>query len=478
MAIYEVRWTIKMMSGSDNKDATTVKPKRRRWWRGWWWKAPLSLILIVIATHAIWFFVARAAWHRELAELKAADEWVSVDDLNQQPRIVGPDYAEPVQSAAKKIQESREVSDYEFDDRERPYPLTPKAQSIFEKYVTAYEDALAEFDQASGRTSVDWKRTYKSPLIDQSFDDVDDVWHLALVASYDAMLAFDDGRHQHAFNRVEQLRELAEHNRAKVMGKDWITSIGIEALGLRVLDGAIPDLKIGDGENEIPRSSVEAMIDALLDESDLPQATRNMLRADRVFQIDAVESFVDRFPASSSLLKSIANYVVGPLKYGDMRLCSQAVTEKLKWCAIDNSADLDMAIANDPHARKFDSRLHGFARAYHDKPQILFELHYRYCANRLLVATALAVRLYQTDHQGHLPESLALLVPEYLSAIPRDPFTKSDVIRYIAHESEPRIYCIDLDREDDNGLQWPPTKRDKNADMVVYLKRQPTRTSD
>lgn len=46
-----------------------------------------------------------------------------------------------------------------------------------------------------------------------------------------------------------------------------------------------------------------------------------------------------------------------------------------------------------------------------------------------MAATALAIRLYEIDH-GQRPDTLEALVPDYLPAVPRDPFTLDQPIGY------------------------------------------------
>jgi len=45
-----------------------------------------------------------------------------------------------------------------------------------------------------------------------------------------------------------------------------------------------------------------------------------------------------------------------------------------------------------------------------------------YEARRQAALTAIAVERFRLEHEGQLPETLAEIVPGYLSAIPLDPF--------------------------------------------------------
>jgi len=99
--------------------------------------------------------------------------------------------------------------------------------------------------------------------------------------------------------------------------------------------------------------------------------------------------------------------------------------------------------------------------------------HFGLIGERRLTATAIAIRLYELDH-GRRPETLDALVPEYLAAVPRDPFRGGGgPIGYLRDDEAPRLYCAGINGIDENGLLvWSsPTRLDfENSDYpVVFL---------
>lgn len=94
-------------------------------------------------------------------------------------------------------------------------------------------------------------------------------------------------------------------------------------------------------------------------------------------------------------------------------------------------------------------------------------------ADRRMAATMLAIRLYAVDHQGALPESLSALVPQYLPAVPSDPFDANDnPIRYLPKYNPPVLYSVGYDGKDDGGAGMPMSRwRDK--DYVYPLVAEP-----
>jgi len=66
-------------------------------------------------------------------------------------------------------------------------------------------------------------------------------------------------------------------------------------------------------------------------------------------------------------------------------------------------------------------------------------------------ATALAIERYRLKHEGKLPETLSALVPEYLPAVPIDPFT-GEALRYRKRDKGFVVYSVGADRQDDGGV--------------------------
>jgi len=87
-----------------------------------------------------------------------------------------------------------------------------------------------------------------------------------------------------------------------------------------------------------------------------------------------------------------------------------------------------------------------------------------------MAATMLAIRLYAVDHQGALPESLSELVPQYLRAVPSDPFDANDKpIRYLPKYNPPVLYSVGYDGKDDGGAGMPMSRWRDNDDIYPLV---------
>ncbi|MBC8871137.1 MAG: hypothetical protein H8E44_17055 [Planctomycetes bacterium] len=78
--------------------------------------------------------------------------------------------------------------------------------------------------------------------------------------------------------------------------------------------------------------------------------------------------------------------------------------------------------------------------------------------------TAIAIERYRRD-RGRIPDDLQQLVPDFLPAVPTDPYDGKP-IRYVVKEDEYLIYCIGRDDVDDGG------QGEYDPDVVFKVKRR------
>src|SRR5439155_3042658 len=81
---------------------------------------------------------------------------------------------------------------------------------------------------------------------------------------------------------------------------------------------------------------------------------------------------------------------------------------------------------------------------------------FRVSAERRFAAVSLAARLYALDHAGRYPPSLNALVPDYLPALPADPFAADGrAVGYLIAENgkRPIVYSVDENGRDDTNAK-------------------------
>ncbi len=86
-------------------------------------------------------------------------------------------------------------------------------------------------------------------------------------------------------------------------------------------------------------------------------------------------------------------------------------------------------------------------------PNGVLVMRFRAIAMRRMAGTALGIRLYEIDH-GARPTRLGDLVPEYLPAVPKDPFAEDNkALSYLPDAPRPLLYSIG-DNEIDQGGKY------------------------
>lgn len=96
----------------------------------------------------------------------------------------------------------------------------------------------------------------------------------------------------------------------------------------------------------------------------------------------------------------------------------------------------------------------------------------RVAAEERATITALAVERWRLHHHDQLPDSLGQLVPQYLSAIPIDPFN-SRPLHYRKRSGGFIVYSVGPDFTDDGGKRQLPGKPDaEHRDIVFAVERK------
>jgi hypothetical protein len=94
-------------------------------------------------------------------------------------------------------------------------------------------------------------------------------------------------------------------------------------------------------------------------------------------------------------------------------------------------------------------------------------LYARYYAGQMSTLTALAVQRYRLKTQK-LPDTLAVLVPEFLDEVTVDPFDGKP-IRYINQGKTFRVYSVGEDSQDNGGRERDAKDRSKPFDQVFSV---------
>ncbi len=206
-------------------------------------------------------------------------------------------------------------------------------------------------------------------------------------------------------------------------------------------------LKLGDPSEESLLKLQDALSEVIPNDSLL-----RMFYAERVYQLQIGRNY---FPEKivSELLPDSSPNLPERIKLSSTFLGKFRIRRK----SIKFLRDLDSLISTVRHpwpepVNAFDNTIQSADQTSRIIP-VGRSFILRYAETLVLVRTillAVMIERYRGSHEGRLPESLDVLVPEYSDAVPLDPFAENKML-YKHDEKGYLIYSVFMNRRDDNG---------------------------
>jgi hypothetical protein len=449
-------------------DAALAPPIPPRYW--WLKRIALAAALFVLALVGVrlwWGYIAETRLQAKIGAYHAAGEPILLEDLATQPIPDEENGAYFLQQAAAQLGPPVEVSDVIRDSRTGKVDL-----AAARKFLADNAQALRLVHEAQSRAATDWQVRLRSPVV-ITFTTPSLAPQRAL-----AKTTCSAAYYAHALNHDEAALEAIRDNLALSRHVDRmeaglisdLTAVAIDELGLQVVETIAHNLAVGDNGSPESRDAqsatceqVRSLIRELLDEADSRASWRRALRYERMQELDAVTACCEGrlslgglVTARTSPLQQIAGRTVTLLLAPAFRLDALHMTERAD--AIGRSGDAPnwptalRQLPPDLTARSVAEQVTQFLST-----RLIFSasravlIHFWLYADRRMAAIALAMRLYEFDH-GQRPATLVELVPDYLPAMPLDPFDPNDgPIRYLPDAPSPLLYSIGSNAVDDEG---------------------------
>ena len=356
----------------------------------------------------------------------------------------------------------------------------PEALEVYRKAVASQQgvlNVLDGFDQRldplTGRPAGRWPfvpADDSARIIQRRLPWLNPQRHLATLLRLEAVTQVADGDAAGALRTIRlnlgQARATADSDYLTAV----LTSLGINASANDALDVFVANLRpdqIGDGPRQASRGDLRAMIALLLDDGPIRAALARGLAGDALMGLDTIDHTV----AADELIGGVKLPAgTGPFAPFQRRLA----VESLAWLLrplIDREAAAYLGVMtqaaaaiDSADAPEWVERAPGDLEANRivarktPLPLAMILLpateragvgHFRVIASRHRAAAALAVRLYQADHDGDLPPTLDALVPGYLPAVPRDTTAADSPVRY--DSARRRLWTAGTDGDDDGG---------------------------
>ncbi len=427
-------------------DVAAAEARRQRTFRRWVAGVALCM-LALIGVRLWWGMVAGRRLQAEIDRYHAAGEPILVSDYKPPPEI--PDeqnaallYSQAWAALVRDLDTALHFSNALYYRRAcEVYPDEVR------KIVQANAEALRLLRRARAMPNADWGVRFTSPLIRLLLPSLSQQRELGKFARTAALLRHHDGDHAEAIEILLDIHALTAKMAERQVSTliTHLVAVAIESVAVEALEVMTPTLmtleaRIDGRPDDRPTTcgQIHALMLMLLDETIIRSSWRNSMHIERASQLDMALMLVEgklnlTGMGPGTTLTSLAGKATRPvLELDAIRMMRHTTQVGEAGLAPNFSKAQELLKACELPIPK-----NGFERLSEIMSSILlpsFEravtLHYRTLAMRRMAAVALAIRLYELDH-GQRPASLGLLVPDYLSALPEDPYaTDGRTFRY------------------------------------------------
>lgn len=382
-------------------------------WRGVKQLAVL-LLIVAIATVAIWIAWQQIAKHRytaALARLRATGEPIYLTDFRR-PNVAAVDNAATYWRKAIAALSPTAYCPSESQLNYSPAPPYPPAwQKIEDAAMKADAAAIRLAELAAIRQAVNWGPPPKSPYMLSLLPIGWGPYRAAAEELGDAAInAHLHGHDREATHRIATLLRLADdldQIHTGVIG--YLVSFALRSVAFERLEIIAGDIKIGEGG--VAPAQLEQLVLRLIGSTSNTNVFFNSLLAERAMDVNL-----------AIWMRQQAR-ILGPMFKLDLAHRITYFDTALAIAKAPNFPVVQALFKRTRFGSYHSHSTHGSYKApYLNENLDLYRIKWRGRAERRMVATIVALHLYEHDHH-RWPASLAELVPKYLPAVPADPFS-------------------------------------------------------
>jgi len=471
---------------------TTPHPPRFRWLKRLTASGVL-IVLLLVGLRLAWGHRANARYAAPIAEIEATGDPIHFEDL----------VIEPVPDQDNKAYHLKQalaawptvpgqgvvITDTDWYHKQDepnppPDPITDNAA-----YLQQLQPVLQHLRRMEAATGCDWGVRPVSPVISNwTTTYLGQLRGQARLLEDAAKRARDTGDAERTLALIGLILETGETANTNIPSLiAHLVKISVHALACGTIEEVTPTLDVSADRQAPARQRAETMIARLLDEAGLHASLVRGYVGERWSAHDTALAVLDGRIGLSRLMPGggpgvghqVTMVFFKPVLVNDVTFLHRYLT-----AIVEASREADNLPAYETaFAKRFDQSqldvmeqrpmLYMFSRIMLPAFDASIRTHFQILATRRMAATAVAIRLYEVDH-GQRPDTLEQLVPDYLSAVPRDPFTLDEPIKYrpegaklietqhvrdgrvtgpLLPETGPAIlYCVGSNRTDHGGL--------------------------
>lgn len=465
-----------MMPQSDQpqSDPVTIEPVVEPIPPRYWWLKRIALAagILLVALFALrlwWGWEANRRLQAEIDRIIAAGEPIYPEDFDPKEDI--PDE----QNAARLLLKADEKFNFAQVQSELLEKIVGK-DALIRKHLTevrALIEGNAEVFRIARRARnlplADWGTRMRTPVVNVLLPALSGQRRLSkllsLAASYEHIAGNDSEAVEIMHDAFEHSERLAQHptliGELVALANGGATIQAIEVI-LPSLHIALDEERSAGWKDAASRSQIRSLLAGLMDEQRIREGMRRAIMCERMSNLDIHNQFMRGNTTMSAMFRggggptiSVSDvawrYAVGPAFTLDVVSALRNMTILVEAAGANSFFDVPAGGYDLVTESGFQSLLHPLQGYLFLSFERSFQAYFRALAMRRLAGTALAIRLYEVDH-GRRPETLTELVPEYLPAVPQDPFAEAGrAIVYLPSAAHPIVYSVGVNGVDDGG---------------------------
>jgi hypothetical protein len=442
--------SFKMAENVPDKVTVRPPPRLRR-------RVVLVFILVlasVVLALAAWQWQARRALDRRIEALRSAGERVLPSDFAPAPA----DYDPQGNAACDLVAAAAILDDYSPESDSISFapttlPVNPRAWPYLARATDWFEPALRRLERAHAKPRLQWKHDFRSPLTENLLvPELNGNRSLAELVMAAAFVEHHRGQDLSVVRRFGQMLYLSDACDQTPAFVGHLCALWIAGSASARIEQIAPELRIAQESGAATQASVRALIAQLLDDAPSSKGLLLALQSERMMNLDRVDSIARGVRSFNGELDPITRYMVGADLLNKARVVLDHDTATLS--ALRDASDWPTAKTRLDAIKPIGDR----AFIVDSLPTIrrAVEIHFLTVTDRRMAATALAIRLYQMNHAGQIPQRLDQLIPDYLPSVPADAMASSGhPIGYLPRPHHPVLYSVGLNGIDDTASEAP-----------------------
>jgi hypothetical protein len=399
-------------------------------------RAVAALILFVLVVRLAWGDYASRALRAQSEHLLATGQPLKAEDVVYPPV---PDAENAWLAIVKAMQaraavDSPRYSNDEYNDYP-PYPAYWLKRAEASEHANTAAFALVRKARALKKSQP--RSQLISPVANSMLPSINTARALANMLADGATYAHVTGDDTDALERLMDLWHVAAALREDDLLVSQLVANGLEALAVDAAEVIAPGLRFRAtlGIRPASREQVRQFVKLLLDEDRAWDRMRAAILTERL----AAAEFAETSAKGTWVIHPLAemDQVRGNRYYQAAYDATEARDKPTIEASLAHRQPPDRAA---PTSQPVVPRYSRWFKGFPNDLSRYFETHLRVLAERRVAAISLAIQLYRADHGGAWPGRLEELVPQYLPAVPVDPFLGDGrTVGYVAGK-RPMVY--------------------------------------